>query len=144
MKWAAMRTFTVFDTLRGTFLQRNGVNSRTAMELMRHSDPKLTDKIYTDSNLLPVGKVIRNLPDEEPLTEILTDIFGKSGQNGSNSVEIGSFKKEPENRLNPAFLKGKLPKSVSETLVEVAGIEPASRNLSDSASTCVVLLLILA
>jgi hypothetical protein len=29
-----------------------------------------------------------------------------------------------------------------ETLVEVAGIEPASRNLSDSASTYVVLLLI--
>ena len=30
----------------------------------------------------------------------------------------------------------------SETLVEVAGIEPASRNTSDSASTRVVLLLI--
>ena len=26
--------------------------------------------------------------------------------------------------MNPAFLKGKLPKTVSETLVEVAGIEP--------------------
>jgi len=35
-------------------------------------------------------------------------------------------------------------KRVFETLVEVAGIEPASRNLSDTASTCVVLLLILA
>ena len=37
---------------------------------MRHSDRKLTDKIYTDANLLPTGEVIRNLPDEEPLTEI--------------------------------------------------------------------------
>jgi integrase len=53
----------------GTYLQRNGVNSRTAMELMRHSDRKLTDKIYTDSNLLPTGEVIRNLPDDEPLTD---------------------------------------------------------------------------
>ena len=112
------------------------------MELMRHSDRKLTDKIYTDSNLLPVGEVIRNLPDDGPLTEILTEISGKSGQNGSNSVEIGSVKKEPESRLNPAFLKGKLPKRVSETLVEVAGIEPASRNVSDPASTRVVHLLI--
>ena len=108
------------------------------MELMRHSYRKLTDKIYTDSNLLPTGEVIRNLPDDEPLTEILTEISGKSGQNGSNSVKNGLVKNEPRNRLEPAFFKGKLPKRVSETLVEVAGIEPASRNTSDSASTRVV------
>jgi hypothetical protein len=47
---------------------------------MRHSDRKLTDKIYTDSNLLPVGEVIRNLPDEEPLIEILTNISGTDRQ----------------------------------------------------------------
>ena len=109
---------------------------------MRHSDRKLTDKIYTDSNLLPVGEVIRNLPDEEPLIEILTEISGKSGQNGSNSVKNGSVKIEPKNRLEPASVQGLVPKRLSETLVEVAGIEPASRNLSDSASTYVVLLLI--
>ena len=43
-----------------THLQRQGVNSRMAMELMRHSDRKLTDKIYTDVNLLPLGETIRN------------------------------------------------------------------------------------
>ncbi|MDA8774211.1 hypothetical protein N9N13_00665 [Opitutales bacterium] len=91
---------------------------------MRHSDRKLTDKIYTDSNLLPTGEVIRNLPDDEPLTEILTEISGKSGQNGSNSVQNGLVKTEPRNRLKPASLQGKAPKRVSETLVEVAGIEP--------------------
>ena len=112
------------------------------MELMRHSDSKLTDKIYTDSNLLPTGEVIRNLPDDEPLTEILTEISGKSGQNRSNSVKNSLFKTEPKNRLKPVSLQGLVPKRVSETLVEVAGIEPASRNLSDSASTYVVLLLI--
>ena len=63
-----------------TILQKNGVNSRTAMELMRHFDRKLTDKIYMDSNLLPVGEVIRNLPDDGPLTEILTEVSGKRGQ----------------------------------------------------------------
>ena len=76
------------------------------------------------------------------MTEILTEISGKSGQNGSNSVKIGSVKTEPKNRLEPASVEGLVPKRVSETLVEVAGIEPASRNLSDSASTYVVLLLI--
>ena len=78
------------------------------------------------------------------MTEILTSISGKSGQNGSSSVKTGLVKTEPKNRLEPVSLQGKVPKRVSETLVEVAGIEPASRNLSDSASTCVVLLLILA
>ena len=76
------------------------------------------------------------------MINILTNISGKTGLNGSKSVKNGLVKNEPRNRLEPAFLKGKLPKRVSETLVEVAGIEPASRNLSDSASTYVVLLLI--
>ena len=74
--------------------------------------------------------------------EILTKFSGKSGQNGSNSVKIGLVKTEPRHRLESASLLGKAPKRVSENLVEVAGIEPASRNLSDSASTYVVLLLI--
>ena len=59
------------------------------------------------------------------LIEILTEISGISGQNGSNSVKNSLFKTEPRIRLEPAFLKGKLPKGVFETLVEVAGIEPA-------------------
>ena len=92
------------------------------MELMRHSDRKLTDKIYTDSNLLPTGEVIRNLPDDGPLTEILTEISGGTGQNGSNSVKIGLVKKEPKNRLEPPSLQGKVPKRVFGTLVEVTGI----------------------
>ena len=76
------------------------------------------------------------------MINILANISGKTGLNGSNSGKNGLVKNEPRNRLEPAFLKGKLPKRVSEPLVEVAGIEPASRNLSDSASTYVVLLLI--
>ena len=74
------------------------------------------------------------MPDEENLIKILTNISGKSGLNGSNSVEIGSVKKEPRNRLKPAFLKGKLPKRVFETLVEVAGIEPAGAGDSTPAN----------
>ena len=58
------------------------------------------------------------------MTEILTEISGKSGQKGSKSVEIGSVKKEPGNRLKPASVQGLVPKRLSETLVEVAGIEP--------------------
>ena len=50
------------------------------MELMRHSDRKLSDKFYTDSNLLPTGEVIRNLPDDENLIKILTKISGTDRQ----------------------------------------------------------------
>ena len=42
--------------------------------------------LYTDVNLLPLGETIRNLPDEEPLTEILTNISGKTCRNGSRVV----------------------------------------------------------
>ena len=83
---------------------------RAAMDLMRHSDRKLTDIIYTDSNLLQTGEVIRNLPDDKILTEILTEISGKSGQNGSKSVKNGLVKTEPKNRLEPASLQGLVPK----------------------------------
>lgn len=54
---------------------------------MRHSYRKLTDKIYMDSNLLPVGEVIRNLSDEGPLTEILTEISGTDRQMLSQIVQ---------------------------------------------------------
>ena len=39
--------------------------------------------LYTDVNLLPLSETVRNLPDEEDLTEILTNISGKTCLNGS-------------------------------------------------------------
>ena len=36
--------------------------------------------------------MIRNLPDEGLLTEILTEVSGESGQNGSKSVKNGLVK----------------------------------------------------
>ena len=112
------------------------------MELMRHSDRKLTDKIYTDSNLLPLGEVVRNLPDEENLIKILTNISGKMGRNGSRVGEIEPLEKAAQTALHAASRQKLSQSGNSETLVEVAGIEPASRNLSDPASTRIVLLMI--
>jgi len=125
-----------------TILQKNGVNSRTAMELMRHSDRNLTDKVYTDTNLLPLGEVVRKLPDIQPLTDILTEISGKRGQKQANSGKISPQKNEERIWLDPAYLKGLIKKKILETLVEVAGVEPACRNTSRSASTCLVLSII--
>ena len=91
-----------------------------------------------------MGEVIRNLPDDEPLIEILTNISGKMGRNGSRVGETKPLEKAAQTALHAASRLELSQSGDSETLVEVAGIEPASRNLSDSASTCVVLLLILA
>ena len=95
------------------------------MELMRHSDRKLTDKIYTDSNLLPLGEVVRNLPDEENLIKILTNISGKTCRNGSRVGEIEPLEKAAQTALHAASRLELSQSGDSETLVEVAGIEPA-------------------
>ena len=42
----------------GTMLTLAGIGQRTVMELMRHSDMRLTAKTYTDANMLPVSDAI--------------------------------------------------------------------------------------
>lgn len=54
-----------FHALRGTFctmLAVNNVPLADAMHLMRHSDPKLTMKIYTDASQLALGDSLAKLP----------------------------------------------------------------------------------
>lgn len=46
----------------GTSLLVNGVHPRVAMELMRHSDIKLTTKLYTDPSQLPLSAGVAALP----------------------------------------------------------------------------------
>jgi integrase len=58
--------FADFHSLRKTFctnLAKAGVPSRVAMTLMRHSDRRLTDKIYTDENLLSTWSAFDALPN---------------------------------------------------------------------------------
>ena len=46
----------------GTALVLNGEQPRVVMEAMRHSDLKLTMKLYTDARQLPVGAALARLP----------------------------------------------------------------------------------
>ena len=60
-----------FHALRHTCATRlaaNGVPLPLAMAIMRHSDPKLTAKVYTDAGKLPLAEAVGNLPGlmEEP------------------------------------------------------------------------------
>ena len=54
-----------FHALRYTFatnLSKAGVLSREAMELLRHSDMRLTMKTYTDAGMLLTGEAVAKLP----------------------------------------------------------------------------------
>ncbi len=64
-----------FHALRHTLatnLARSGVPQRVAMEIMRHSDPKLTANVYTDGSALPVRaaldqmEAVVRIPREQP------------------------------------------------------------------------------
>jgi integrase len=46
----------------GTLLAASGVSPQVAMELMRHSDMKLTMGVYTDAAQLPIAQETARLP----------------------------------------------------------------------------------
>ena len=70
-----------FHSLRHTFctnLHRAGVPQREAMELMRHSDPRLTAGTYTDASLLSLKSAVEKLTVHPP--QIAPQILGAMGQ----------------------------------------------------------------
>jgi integrase len=62
-----------------TFLQRNGIAQRFAMKLLRHSDIRLTSKVYTDESQLPIYEAIKNLPRLVNYTQIRAQISDAEG-----------------------------------------------------------------
>lgn len=77
-----------FHALRTTFitmLNAAGVAPRVAMGLARHSDMKLTMKVYTNANGLPLAQAVASLPSfivPETATLQTTPARVVSGQNG--------------------------------------------------------------
>ena len=63
-----------------TFLQRHGIPQRFAMKLLRHSDIKLTSKVYTDESQLPIYQTIKILPRLGVYTQIRAQILGGKGR----------------------------------------------------------------
>ena len=99
-----------FHSLRKTLatnLNKMGVAPRVAMELMRHSDIKLTMKNYTDSSQLPTFTAVEQLPwltslskhtqiDTQILDTVVhdgaqSDTMNKKGDALEASVEQGSW-----------------------------------------------------
>jgi hypothetical protein len=71
----------------GDMRRRGKSESRVAMALMRHSDRRLTDKIYTDENLLGTWSAFDHLPNyTEQASQIASQILVATGQNVSLPV----------------------------------------------------------
>lgn len=92
-----------FHALRMTFqmsLTLSGASPRVAMELLRHSEMKLTMKTYTDSGMLPTAAAIRALPSlvngAGSNTPQNTPVSDAEGHSLSPSVARGENGDEPE------------------------------------------------
>jgi integrase len=108
-----------------TFLQRNGVAQRFAMKLMRHSDIKLTSKVYTDETQLPIYDSIKNLPRLGDYTQIRAQISGAEGQNESQPVAVGEGVKAHESLDNGGLCPLLSPPVALLEMERVEGIEPS-------------------
>jgi integrase len=87
-----------FHALRHTFgsmLARAGIPPRVAMELMRHSDMRLTQNSYTDATLLPLFIEVEKLPCPSPSLGASLN-SARKGQNEGNPVQSGSKHRSAE------------------------------------------------
>jgi hypothetical protein len=115
-----------FHSLRYTFntwMRRKGFVPRVAQELMRHYDRRLTDKVYTDTNLLPLQQSMRNISEDAPLMHILMHICGKTCQEESRVVASDQSSETTETSVTVEDRQELSQSDDSETLVEVAGVE---------------------
>jgi hypothetical protein len=79
-----------FHSLRHTFctyLQHAGVSQREIMELMRHSDPRLTASTYTDPKMLGLRSAIDKLSIGD--SQLDSQELVASGHSGSSPVTNG-------------------------------------------------------
>ncbi|MCG3138649.1 MAG: Tyrosine recombinase XerC [Phycisphaerae bacterium] len=165
-----------FHSLRktyGSLLAKSGASLREAMQLMRHTDARLTTQIYTDPRLLDTASAVDRLPritgtDESESQQNLktgtydvpenhvetyivenlvksSAICGNSGvlvaKRDADSVKNTLGVKRMESVSGVHYKRHDVP-AISHTCecknMEAAGIEPASRDRSRSASTCIV------
>jgi len=113
-----------------TFLQRNGVAQRFAMKLMRHSDIKLTAKVYTDEMQVPIYDAIKNLSrlDAAPgYTQIRAQNLGGNGQTVSHPDANSGGSNTHETLANMGVYHGLAEPVATCQMERVKGIEPSFR-----------------
>ncbi len=108
-----------------TFMAVNGVPLRSAMKQMRHSEVKLTLKIYTDEGQLPIAEAMNSLP---PLMDEVSHIGSRKIVSESLNMTQPVSKDCGTQSSMPLDYRGNVSESLEESensLERVAGIEPA-------------------
>ena len=102
-----------------TFLNSGSVPPRVAMELMRHSDIRLTMRTYTDSSLLPLSAAFKETPSvKSSLNSSL--LSGKTCPKVSFSGKKGAIEEVFDNLVTLSKSSCYWPK----TMAEGVGFEP--------------------
>jgi integrase len=109
-----------------TFLQRNDIPQRFAMKLMRHSDIKLTAKVYTDETQLPIYEAIKGLPRLLGYTQIRAQILGAEGQNVAQAVAASERKDSAKPSVNGGDCHGLAQCDAMGKMERAKGFEPCS------------------
>ena len=115
----------------GTLLNKAGIPPRVVMELMRHSDMRLTHKTYTDATSLSLFNELEKLPAPSPLASpsspkaSLKSVpacpeAGKAGQSGNGST---ASKLVPFEEHSP-ILAAAVPDYPNPKMAEGVGFEP--------------------
>ncbi len=129
-----------FHSLRmtfGTMLAKNGVAPRTAMELIRHTNLRLTMNVYTDPSILDTAGAVEDLPDltqpSEAAAALLTGTDGAPADTSTRPKVLpksttprglrGHFQAQTGGRTGPDASK---KADIDIEMVEAVGIEPTS------------------
>ncbi len=121
--------FADFHALRytwATFLQRHGIAQRYAMKLLRHSDIKLTSKVYTDETQLPIYDAVKILPRLFDHTQIRAQIADAPGQHVSQVDAKGEGMEPAEAVDNDRHSRVTTVPVAKRGMERVKGIEPSS------------------
>ena len=110
-------------TTLATMLNKSGVAPRTAQEIMRHSDIRLTMEIYTDAKLLNVSGALDQLPDlsSTSSTEVEPNVMQATG----TEAVLPPI-------LPPNTVQGGLSESSTVTLTGNFGIQSPESSASES------------
>ncbi len=113
-----------------TFLQRNGVLQRFAMKQMRHSDMKLTAKVYTDETQLPIYDAIKGLPRLLDHTQIRAQILGATGQNVAQAGATSEGNGHAETPVNGGVCRALAHADAKGQMERAKGFEPSTLTLA--------------
>src|ERR1039457_2350507 len=100
------------------------------MKLMRHSDIKLTAKVYTDETQLPIYDAIKGLPRLLDHTQIRVQISGAAGQNVAQAGAASEGKEHTETPVNGGVCRTLTHGDTMVELERAKGFEPSTLTLA--------------